>query len=52
MLLVPGYQKFKFGSDTYDLSTVSVRKKWGVGVYFGIVVDTYVAVSILKNAFN
>lgn len=46
---VPGYEDFEFGEDDYELAEVSTKKKWGLGVFVGVTVDTRVAIELLKS---
>lgn len=45
---IAGKSNFNFGSEKFDLPELNVKKEWGVGFYFGVVIDTRVAVELFK----
>jgi hypothetical protein len=38
-----------FGSEIFDLPELNVKKEWNVGFYFGVVIDTRVAIELIKS---
>jgi hypothetical protein len=46
---VAGHKNFNFGVDKFDLPELNVKKEWQVGIYFGIVIDTRVAIELFKS---
>jgi hypothetical protein len=46
---VAGAADFDFGKDVFDLPELNVKKEWDVGFYVGVVIDTRVAVELIKS---
>jgi hypothetical protein len=44
---IAGYDKFKFGEDRFTGDLV-VKKEWQVGLFFGVVIDTRVALKLFN----
>jgi len=49
---IPGNRHFDFGDSAYDLTDVSVKKEWNVGLFFGVSIDARVAAELLKTLFS
>jgi hypothetical protein len=49
---VAGNRDFNFGSDKFDLPELIIKKEWNVGFYFGVVIDTRVALELFKSLGN
>lgn len=45
-------KSFDFGTELYTLQEVTVKKEWQVGFYFGVVIDTRIAIELFKNLAN
>ncbi len=46
---VAGRRDFNFGKDVFDLPTLEVKREWALGFYFGVVIDTRVALELFKG---
>lgn len=46
---VAGKPGFDFGKDVFDLPDLNVNQDWGLGFYFGVVIDTRVAIELIKS---
>jgi len=49
---VAGKRNFNFGKEVFDLPDLNVKKEWAIGFYFGVVIDTRVAIELLKGLGN
>lgn len=46
---VAGADDFDFGEDLFDLPELNVKKEWEFGLYVGVVIDTKVALELIKS---
>jgi hypothetical protein len=46
---VAGTRDFDFGNDVFDLPELKIKQEWGLGIYVGVVIDTRVAVELIKS---
>jgi hypothetical protein len=47
--VVSGAPNFKYGTDKFTLPELNVKKAWNVGFFFGVSIDTRVALQLIKS---